>query len=137
MKQNEKAAATATAVTPYQRNETAMSIPSQFKTVKRLTRDVTSITRLGEAIIQCKSELYRMEMTDPANPAEKRPVVVVDVLDCIRGEEFVLICGAVLASSLMRLTNPIEGQYFAIRSGEIPPGKRYRKVDVVQLERVE
>jgi hypothetical protein len=137
MKKEEKAVVSTTAVTEYQSNQTAMSIPSQFKSVKRLTKDVTSITRLGEAIIQCQSELYQMEMSDPAAPGEKRGVLVVDVFDCVRNEEFALICGAVLSSSLIRLNKPITNLYFAIRAGEIAPGKRYRKVDVVQLERVE
>jgi hypothetical protein len=108
--------------------------PSQFKRVRRLTRDVTTITRLGQAIVQCQSELYTIDMDDPANPAQKRPVPACDVLDCLTGTEMVLICGAVLTSAWRRFGEPLTGNYFAIKCGEIAAGKRYRNTEVIFLE---
>jgi hypothetical protein len=137
MKKQKEAAATTTALTHFEKSNQQALQPSNFKSSKRLTKDVTSITQLNEAIVMCQSEIYTIEMGDPANPGCKRPVAACDVLDCMSGQEYVLICGAVLASTWQRFEGQLIGTYFAIRTGEIPPGKRYRKVDVVQLERVE
>jgi hypothetical protein len=122
---------------PFEKSLARVSTPANFKTIKRLTRDVTSITRLGEVILLLQSGLYEIEMDDPAKPGQKRPVAAVDCMDCLTGDEFVLICGAVLHSTWKRFNGDLAGNYFAVRSGDIAPGKHYRKVDVVHLERVE
>lgn len=109
----------------------------EFKAVKRLTMDVTSIARMGEAIIQVQSEIIMIPMPSPSDPGEKRDVPCLQVLDCLRGEQYVLILSAVMYSTFHRWNGSIMGQYFAIRAGEIVAGKRYRKVEIISLERVE
>jgi hypothetical protein len=137
MKKEKEAAATTTALTHFERSNQQALQPSNFKALKRLTRDVTSISRLNQAIVQCQSDLYTLGMDDPAMPGQKRDVPACDILDCLSGQEYVLICGAVLASTWRRYKDGLSGRYFALQSGEIVSGKRYRKVDVIELERVE
>jgi hypothetical protein len=62
------------------------------------------------------------------------PTATVDVMDVLTGQNWCLICNAVLASAFRRAGEPLAGRYFAIRAGEIVAGKRYRKIDVVELE---
>lgn len=87
--------------------------------------------------MQCTSELYTIDMDDPANPGQKRPVACVDILDCLRGEEYVFICSAVLRSTFARFNGDLKGHYFAVRDAGMKAGKRYRMVEIVALERVE
>lgn len=112
-----------------------ISKPSDFKALKRITRDVSTMTRLGEAIVMLQSELFTIKMKSTFPPHEERDVWAVQVLDCLRGEEYTLILGAVLASTFKQEPQPLTGKYYAIRNGEIPPGKRYRKPEVILLER--
>lgn len=108
---------------------------SDFKAVKRLTRDLNSLTRLGQVLVCVQSDLYFIDMPDPGNAGSTRPVGALDCLDCLSGEEFTLVCGAVLTSTFKREKDPLPGRYFALRAGVIPPGKRYYKPEVVEIER--
>lgn len=109
----------------------------QFKSVRKLTRDLNTLTRLGQVIMCCQSELYTIDMPDPGKPGETRPVGAIDILDCLAGEEITLVCGSVLYSTLKREKEPLTGRYFAVRAGMIPPNKRYYKPEIVELERSE
>lgn len=111
----------------------------KYKVVKKLTRDVMSIVRMGEAYIKVQSELYTIPMTDP-NPEKKgepRDVPCVDVLDMNTNEEFLLICHAVMYSTFKRFNGELTGQYFVIKCGEKAPGKLYRKLIIESVLPVE
>lgn len=111
--------------------------PSQFKPVRRLTRDLNTLTRMGELLMLAQSELYTIDMPDPANKSKTRPVGAIDIMDCLMGHEITLICGSVLHSTFRREKDPLTGRYFAVRQLPQPPGKRYYKVEVVEIERAE
>ena len=108
----------------------------QLKSVRPLTMEATSISRLGAVVCQTLSEL-RMDLM-PGFDAVRTPVKTptVDITDVQTGESYTLICNALLASAFQRAGEPLAGRYFAIRSGDIVAGKRYRQVEVVELERV-
>ena len=108
-----------------------------YKQVKKLTRDIASIAYLGEAYILCESEMYTIDMDDPAGTGEKRPVLVIDCHDDDRGIDYTLVCNSVIASSFNQLKEPLTGKLFHLRNCEIAPGKRYRKVEVSLVERAE
>ena len=114
----------------------ALAKPSNFKAKKRLTLDVQSISKVKELLCQCTSELYLEEMPSKFAENGKAQAYCVDVVDLLRSEEFMLICNAILARSLQRAGEPLAGRYFAIQVGDIAAGKTYRKVDVVELDRV-
>jgi len=122
---------------PFEKSLVKRDLSSNYKAVSTVTRDVMTLTKLGEAIILCQSEVYHIEMDSAYTPGEKHPVACVDVFDPVRGMEFILACNAILASSFARFNGNLKGMYFAVRLGELVQGKRYRKTDVVVLERVE
>ena len=114
----------------------ALAKTTQFKAKKKLTLDVQSISKVKELLCQCTSELYLEEMPSKYAENGKAQAYCVDVVDLLRSEEFMLICNAILARSLQRAGEPLTGRYFAIQVGDIAAGKTYRKVDVVELDRV-
>lgn len=116
---------------------TAVARPSKFVPKKRLTLDVTNIQKLGELLCQTTSELYLQSMPSKFSETGKADAMCIDVIDLLRGEEFVLVCNAILARSFQRAEGPLVGRYFAIQCGEVVAGKSYRKVDVVELQRTE
>lgn len=134
---NEKPAAAAVQDQFPQTLPAKVARPEDFKAVKRLTRDLNTMTRLGQLIMCAESELYTIDMPDPGNPNQTRPVTAIDILDCLRGDQITLICGAVLHSTLKRDGAPLKDRYFAVRQGEMVPGKRYYRVEVVEIERAE
>ena len=114
----------------------ALSVPrpTQVVTKKRLTLDVMSIQKLGELLCQMTSELYIQVMPSKFHPEGKAEALCVDVIDLLRGEEYMLVCNSILARSLQRVEGPITGRYFAIQCGDIVAGKTYRRVDAREVE---
>ena len=108
-----------------------------MRTKRRLTLDVVSITKLGEIVMCCRGELQFTELPSKFSESGRAMAWTIDVMDCIRGEEYTLACNAVLASSLQRAGQPLTGRYFSVHVGESMAGKRYRRTDVVELEKVE
>ena len=108
-----------------------------LKTKRRLTLDVVSISKLGELVMMCQGELQVSSLPSKFAKDGKAEAYLIDVFDVVRSIEYTLVCNAVLASSLKRAGEPLQGRYFAVRVGEVEAGKRYRKTDVVELERVD
>lgn len=137
MKKKEEDAPVSAGPSPFEQSITKRDLPTNYKAVSTVTRDVMTLTKLGEAIILCQSEVYPIQMKSVYTSNEMHPVACVDCFDPVRGMEFTLACNAVLASSFNRFNGSLKGMYFALRVGEIVEGKRYRKTDVVVLERIE
>lgn len=137
MNKKEEEGTAVSAPSPFEKSIAKRDLPKNYKAVSTVTRDVMTLTKLGEAIVLCQSEVYPIHMDSVYTPGDKHPVACVDCFDPIRGVEFTLACNAVLASSFSRFNGSLKGMYFAIRVGEMVAGKRYRKTDVVVLERVE
>lgn len=108
-----------------------------LKKKRRLTLDVTNIQKLGQIVCCTRSGLYTKELPSTFDPSGKALAYCVDITDVVTGDEFMLACNTVLRSAFMRAGEPLEGRYFAIRCGEQVAGKRYRRVDVVELEPAE
>lgn len=128
----------------------------KFAKKKRITLDVTNLQKLGQVIACMQSELYEKELPSKFHPSGKAMTTCVDIVNVHTGEEFMLACNTVLASALRRATvgklvddglmtsnteggqlvRPISlvGRFFAMRCGEVEAGKRYRRVDVIELE---
>jgi hypothetical protein len=107
-----------------------------LKAVRKLTMDATSLTRLVQIICQALSELYIVPMPSMASAGEMTPTTVIDILDVNTGENYMLICNALVKSALERAGEPLRGRYFSMRVGDIVAGKRYRKCEVIELELV-
>ena len=74
----------------------------------------------------------------PGFDAARTPVKtwVVEITDVVRSTPWLLICNSLIKSAFERAGTPLAGRYFAIRAGDIVAGKRYRHVDIVELELV-
>lgn len=128
----------------------------KFTRKKRITLDVTNLQKLGAVIACMQSELYEKELPSKFHPTGKAMTTCVDIVNVHTGEEFMLACNTVLASALRRACMgglpqnggspetafepgmvrmvPLAGRFFAMRCGEVEAGKRYRKVEVIELE---
>lgn len=137
----------------------APSTAPKFTRKRRITLDVTNLQKLGAVVACMQSELYEKELPSKFHPSGKAISTCVDIVNVHTGEEYMLACNTVLASALRRACMggipqnggspdaafepgvvrmiPLTGRYFAMRCGEVEAGKRYRRVDVVELERAE
>ena len=98
--------------------------------------DATSIKNLQEVVARTDSELYTLMM--PGFDAARTPVKtwVVEITDVLQGTPWLLVCNALIRSAFERAGTPLAGRYFAIRSGDIVAGKRYRHIEIIELELV-
>jgi hypothetical protein len=113
----------------------ALAVPAKDLRLKRkLTMDATSIARLNQVICRAQGELESIEMPPTVAGGPKSTAVAVPILDVVTMKEYLLICNSLIVSAFQRAGSPLEGRYFALRSGEIKAGKRYRQVDVMELE---
>jgi hypothetical protein len=107
---------------------------------RRLTLDLTSIGKLtinGEAIFRCDSEMYLMSLPSHFSADGRADAWTVDITDRATGEKRLLPCPAVLASNLRRAGEPLAGRWFAVTMGVQKPGKRYRDMQVDEMEEEE
>jgi hypothetical protein len=110
---------------------------SNLRAAKKLTVDVTSISKIGELVMCCEGELMNLDMPSKYHPEGHGPAICIEAHDVARNEHYIVVCNAIMASSLRRAGQPLVGRYFAVRVGELIAGKRYRQTEVVELERVE
>jgi hypothetical protein len=114
---------------------TAVSLrPEQLKLKRKLTMDATSIARLGQLVCRIYGEFETIEMGGPNKDGFIPTAQAIPIFDVVRQEEYLLVCNALIVSAFKRAVPPLIGRYFALRSGEIVTGKRYRHVDVMELE---
>jgi hypothetical protein len=116
---------------------TALAIKlDQLKVKRSFDLNLISISKLGQLVMMCQSELKLTSLPSKYAENGKADAYTIDVMDCETGEEIMLACNTVLTSKLKRAGEPLAGRYFAVRVKEIVAGKRYRDVDVVELERM-
>jgi hypothetical protein len=108
--------------------------PNQLKLKRKLTMDATSIARLAQVVCRVEGEMEVIEMPPAAKGAPPSEAHAVPILDLVRNEQFLLICNSLIVSAFRRAGEPLTGRYFALRAGDIAVGKRYRHVDVMELE---
>jgi hypothetical protein len=108
--------------------------PETLKLKRRLTMDATSISRLKQVICRIDGEFESIEMPPAAKGAEPGAAVAVPITDVITQTQYLLICNSLIVSALQRATPPLVGRLFAMRAGEIKVGKRYRMVEVFEVE---
>lgn len=109
---------------------------SEFRLKKKLTVSIVSIARQKELVMEARSEIREQPMPVAGLDNEHSSAYVIDGLNLMTGEEILLILNAVMLSALKRAGGELTGRYFSFRAGEIKDGKRYRLVDVIELERV-
>jgi hypothetical protein len=110
--------------------------PQDLKVTRKLTLDIASVAKIGEVIFLAQSEVEIVELPSKFTENGKANAAVIDVVDVLRGLEYRLALNSIAANELRRYPPPLTGQYFAIRVGEMKPGKRYRDTQVFKVERV-
>jgi hypothetical protein len=108
--------------------------PDTLNVKRRLTMDATSIARLKHVICRIDGEFESIEMPPAAKGADPGAAVAVPITDLVNNVQYLLICNSLIVSALQRAVPPLVGRYFAIKAGEIKAGKRYRQVDIFELE---
>jgi hypothetical protein len=111
--------------------------PEKLVGKRKLTMDATSISRLGQVVCQVTGEMEVIQMPAVGAGNGKSDAVAVPIIDLLQKVDYLLICNSLIVSAFQRAGTPLAGRYFAIRSGEIKAGKRYRSVDIVELQLAE
>lgn len=115
-------------------NERAIvPLHDRFTILRRLTKPILSMAHLKELAVELITEPYEAHIALPTRKEGAGPTKVVDVVNLETGEEGMLILGSLISSAFQRAGSPLKGRFFALRSGTIREGKRYRDVDVVEL----
>lgn len=114
---------------------TALTAPAkQLKPKRRLTLDATSIARLKEIVCRVDGEFEEIR-------TQLGRALAIPITDCVDNASYLMICNAQLVSGIERSRErvgdkpgTIVGKYFAIKAGEIVAGKRFRRVEVWEVE---
>jgi hypothetical protein len=87
-------------------------------------------------LLMCKilGEPYQDEKITAAGKDQMLAPVVVRVLNLDTSEEALLVVNAIIASAFTRAVPPLTGRYFQFRSSGIRDGKKYRDIDVCEME---
>lgn len=115
--------------------QTAVAIrPETLKATRRLTLDATSIARLGKVICRIDGELENLTMPPITAGGEPGKAVAIPITDIVSQTSYLMFCNSMMQSSLKRAGEPLTGRYFAIADRGIREGKRYRQVEIFELE---
>ena len=105
-----------------------------FISKKRLTKPILSITQATTYTVKIVGEMYKKSLPVAGKVGTEVETTMIDVVNMDRNEECSLICNAIIESAFHRCEPPLVGRYFEIHIGEIRAGKRYRDVDIYELE---
>lgn len=115
--------------------ETAVAIRPETLTLKRkLTLDATSISRTKQMLCRIDGEFEQIDMPPIAQGAPPSKATAIPITDILTKEAFLLICNSLIVSALKRAGEPLTGKYFAMQDKGIKPGKRYRDVEIMELQ---
>lgn len=89
-----------------------------------------TIRLVVEVLEEPKEAEFIVEL--PGKKDSKPTVIKVRNLDT--GEIGLLIVNAIIGSALQRVEKPLIGKYFQFSARDIREGKKYRDIDVVEME---
>lgn len=101
---------------------------------RTLTRPMVAMAHQKELVFQCTSEMYAVDLPTTGRTEKMQPATVLDGIDLESGEEIMLICNAMMVSALKRAGGELIGRSFGFRAGDIKADKKYRVVDVVEID---
>jgi hypothetical protein len=79
-------------------------------------------------------EPYQDEKITAAGKDQMMTPTVVKVLNLDTQSEALLVVNAIIASAFARAIPPLTGRYFQFKSSGIRDGKKYRDIDVCEME---
>jgi hypothetical protein len=108
---------------------------SRFSVKKTLTKNLFSIAHSRQLIIKCTSEIYEQKLPVSGRAKqEDTDTKLVDIVNMETGDEGALICNALIVKAFETAGGSLTGRVFGIREGGIKEGKKYRSVDMVELQ---
>ena len=104
-------------------------------TMKRtLTRNIVSMAHTRELLCTFTSEPYKFKLAVAGRSDTMQDADVADIVNLETGEESMLVLNTVMLSAITRDGKPTSGRSFAFRQGSVRADKKYRVVDVVEVE---
>ena len=106
----------------------------RFREKQRLTLPVFSLAHTPIMVIKILSEPHEADfIIEVAGKKDSKPTVI-ECLNLDTDERGLLIVNAIMASAFLKAQPPLTGRYFKLTSRNIREGKKYRDIDVVELE---
>jgi hypothetical protein len=108
---------------------------SKFTVKKTLTKNLFSIAHSKQLIIKCTSEIYEQKLPAAGRvKQEETDTKLIDIVNLETGDEGALICNTLIVKAFENAGGTLTGRVFGIREGGIKEGKKYRSVDMVELQ---
>lgn len=109
--------------------------PIKSVTFRRLlTPPLVAMAHRRELLFECKSEMYQRSLPGGGRTEKELPATLIDGIDLETGEVITLICNAMMKSAFERATPPLINRAFGLRSGDIKADKKYRIIDVIEID---
>lgn len=111
--------------------------PTKVVTVhfqKTLTKPLMSVSHRKEMMVGMLGEPYELEIPVAGRSEKAGAATVVDCLDFDTKSEITLVCNTMMVSAFKRDGKPLRGRVFHIEDRDIKADKRYRVVNVQEVE---
>jgi hypothetical protein len=120
-----------------QRTPNALIRPKSISLGRLLTRPLVAPAHRQRIVFEATGNMYEMTLRAAGRTDKDSPAIVcegVDWTDPENPQEIILVCNEMLKSAFQRCAADIKGLWFAIAAGDIVADKRYRHIEVRQLE---
>jgi hypothetical protein len=110
--------------------------PKSMTLGRLLTRPLVAIAHTGRMIIECTSEMREETLMAAGRTDKEAPATLIDVVDWTNPEapiECMLVCNAMMKTGFTRYGGALTGKFFAVAGGDIVADKRYRHVDIREI----
>jgi hypothetical protein len=123
----------------FEKHDLPMTTARTIKAVtfkKNFTPQLIAMAHERELLCQIRSEIYTMELPVKGRTETMQDANVVDVLNVETGMDHILILNVMMHRALTTaaVQGTIVGRYFACKSDDMVADKRYRAVNVVEVE---
>jgi len=115
-----------------QESETTPS--RHLKLKQRLTIPLISMAHLPLLVARILSDPYQDEKITALGKDSAIAPTVVKIFNLDTQEEALLVVNVLIASAFERAGKPLVGRLFRFVGGEVRDGKRYRDIDVCEME---
>lgn len=106
---------------------------SKFTRKKTLTLPILSMSHEEVAYVKITSAMYKSHDASEEE-GDKKPMVLVQVINLESGEEMLLICHSLIEAVLNRDADAYVGKCYEIANAPKVKGKKYRNIDMYEIE---
>lgn len=101
---------------------------------QQLTIPLISMAHLPLLLCEALSEPYQDEQIAVMGTDNKSIPTVIKIRDLDDNEVKLLVVNTIIASAFQRAIPPLTGRFFLLKGGTIREGKRYRDINVTEME---